>query len=184
MARVGAALRPRARGSVEAQRRKWQIRVGELAVYPGQGVARIESICTQEIAGQSLELVVLRRLEDDSRIMIPRDRLDHVGLRRVMSRADAQRIWEILRLRKRRRRRSGVTWSRQFREYQDKLKTGSVFEIAEVLRDLLRLQLEKELSFGERRVLDVAHSLLVQELAAAQNVRAESIEAELKAAVR
>jgi CarD family transcriptional regulator len=169
---------------VEAQRRKWQIRVGELAVYPGQGVARIENICMQEIAGQSLELVVLRRLEDDSRIMIPRDRLEHVGLRRVMSRADAQRIWEILKARKRRRRRSGVTWSRQFREYQDKLKTGSVFEIAEVLRDLLRLQLEKELSFGERRVLDVAHSLLVQELAAAQNVRAESIEAELKAAVR
>jgi CarD family transcriptional regulator len=169
---------------VEAQPKKWKARVGDLAVYPGQGVAKIEDVRTQEIAGHQLEFVVLRMIEDASRILIPRDRVDDVGLRRVMSKADAARIWEILRIRKRRRRRTGVTWSRQFREYQDKLKTGSVFEIAEVLRDLLRLQLEKELSFGERRVLDSARSLLVQELAAAQNTGADNIEAELKETVR
>jgi CarD family transcriptional regulator len=147
-------------------------------------VAKVEDVRTQEIAGQQHEFVVLRMIEDASRILIPRDRVDDVGLRRVMSKADAARIWEILRIRKRRRRRSGITWSRQFREYQDKLKTGSVFDIAEVLRDLLRLQLEKELSFGERRVLDSARSLLVQELAAAQNTGADNIEAELKQTVR
>ncbi len=101
-----------------------------------------------------------------------------------MKRKEANQIWEILRSGKRRGRRSGMAWSRQFREFQEKLRTGSNFEIAEVLRDLLRLQLEKELSFGERRVLHAARSLLVQELAAAQNSGAESIEAELKELVR
>ncbi len=78
-------------------------------------------------------------------------KVDQVGLRAVMKRKEANQIWEILRSGKRRGRRSGMAWSRQFREFQEKLRTGSNFEIAEVLRDLLRLQLEKELSFGERK---------------------------------
>ena len=110
--------------------------------------------------------------------------MEDVGLRRVMGRKDAVRIWEILRSRPTRRRRGGITWSRQFRDYRNKLRNGSVFEIAEVLRDLLQLQHEKELSFGERRVLDSARSLLVHELAAAQRTGAERIEAELKASIR
>lgn len=165
------------------QESKWVARLGDLVVYPGQGVARIVERKTQEIAGSEVEFLVLRMLEDDSRILIPRENVDRVGLRGVIGRRDADRIWEILRTRTRRRRRSGITWSRQFREYQEKLKTGSVFDIAEVLRDLLRLQREKELSFGERRVLDMARSLLVQELAAAQKTRPSQIEAELKSLV-
>ena len=162
----------------------WETRVGKLAVYPGYGVARIEALEKQEIAGQRLEFLVLRRLEDETRIMIPRDKLDEVGLRKVMNRADAKRMWEILRSRKRKRRRAGVAWSRQFREFQDKLRSGSIFEIAEVLRDLLRLQLEKELSFAERKLLENARSLVVQELAASQRTAAERIEAEIRDAVR
>ncbi len=176
------------RGRVPARRTKerdrWAGQVGELVVYPGQGVGRLEAIQKREIAGQKLEVLVLRMVEDESRIMIPRDKVEQVGLRGIIGRREATRIWEILATRPRRRRRAGVTWSRQFREYQDKLKSGSVFEIAEVLRDLLRLQRDKELSFGERRVLDAARSLLVQELAAAQNQATESVEAEIKERVR
>ena len=127
---------------------------------------------------------MLRRLEDATRILIPRDKVDKVGLRAVMKRKEANQIWEILRAGKRRGRRSGMAWSRQFREFQEKLRTGSNFEIAEVLRDLLRLQLEKELSFGERKLLESARSLLVQELAAAQKTEAEKIEAEIRDAIR
>ncbi len=166
------------------ERDRWAGHVGELVVYPGQGVGRLEAIQKREIAGQKLEVLVLRMVEDESRIMIPRDKVEQVGLRGIIGRREATRIWEILATRPRRRRRAGVTWSRQFREYQDKLKSGSVFEIAEVLRDLLRLQRDKELSFGERRVLDAARSLLVQELAAAQNQATESVEAEIKERVR
>ncbi len=169
---------------VRAPRKKWEGRVGELAVYPGHGVVRIEELRRQEIAGQRRHFLVLRMVEDDSRILIPREKAEDVGLRRVMGRKQVARIWEILRTRPARRRRGGLTWSRQFRDYRDKLRSGSVFDIAEVLRDLLQLQREKELSFGERRVLDSARSLLVHELAAAQKVAANRVEAELKASIR
>ena len=171
-------------GTVRARRKKWEGRVGQLAVYPGHGVVRIEELRRQVIAGQRRHFLVLRMVEDDSRILIPREKAEDVGLRRVMGRKEAARIWEILRTRAAPRRRGGVTWSRQFRDYRDKLRTGSVFDIAEVLRDLLQLQHEKELSFGERRVLDSARSLLVHELAAAQKVAAGHVEAELKASIR
>jgi len=142
-------------------------------------VGRLEAVRKESIAGKALDVLVLRMLEDDSRILVPRQNADLVGLRGVMKKDEAEKIWEILRTRTR-RRRGAVTWSRQFREYQDKLKSGSVSEIAEVLRDLLRLQKEKELSFGERRVLDAARSLLVQELAAAQNKHTDRIEEEIR----
>lgn len=161
----------------------WVARIGELVVYPGHGVARISELRRQEIAGQSIELLVLRMVEDESRILIPRAQLGRAGLRGVVGREDADRIWGILRARTRKRRGHGVTWSRQFREYQDKLRTGSVFEVAEVLRDLLRLQTQKELSFGEHKLLESARSLIVQELAASQRSEATDIEREIKAAV-
>ncbi len=166
-------------GGVAGRERKWERRIGELLVYPAHGVGRLEAVRSESIAGRALDVLVLRMLEDDSRILVPKQNADLVGLRGVMKKDEAEKIWEILRTRTR-RRRGAVTWSRQFREYQDKLKSGSVSEIAEVLRDLLRLQKEKELSFGERRVLDAARSLLVQELAAAQNKHTDRIEEEIR----
>ena len=72
------------------------------------------------------------------------------------------------------------TWNRRYREYMDKIKSGSVYEIAEVLRDLSLLKFEKELSFGERKMLDTAKSLLVKELSLAQKIKEEDVEEELK----
>jgi CarD family transcriptional regulator len=163
--------------------RRWEAKVGELAVYPGPGGARIEALQIRAIAGQKLEFLVLRKLDDESRILIPRDRIAEVGLRPPIERADAQRIWKILKERKRTKARSGIAWSRQFRELQEKLKLGTIFETAEVLRDLLRLQHTKELSFGERKLLENARSLLVQELAAAEDIGTEEVEASIRAAV-
>lgn len=164
--------------------RKWEAKVGELAVYPGHGVARIEALQVREIAGRRLEFLVLRKLDDESRILIPRDRIAEVGLRPPIERDEAARIWKILKERKRSKARSGIAWSRQFRELQDKLKVGTIFETAEVLRDLLRLQHTKELSFGERKLLESARSLLVQELAAAEKANTDEIEASIRAAVK
>lgn len=165
------------------QRRSWKVRVGELAVYPGHGVARIVEFRIQEIAGQSMEFVVLRMVDDDSRILIPREKIDKVGLRSIVGTKDADRIWKILRSRAGHPRARGIAWSRQFREYQDKVRTGTVFQIAEVLRDLLRLQCEKELSFGEHKLLESARTLIVQELAAAQRSEATEVEREIKSIV-
>ncbi len=163
---------------------RWTPSVGGYAVYPGRGVARIVELRTQEIAGQVTEFLVLRLLEDDSRILIPSGNVDRVGLREVVKIEDAKKIWEVLARRTRQRVSHGVTWSRQFRAYQDKVRSGSVFEVAEVLRDLMRLQSRKELSFGEHRLLESARGLIVGELAAVQASEATEIEREIKAVVR
>lgn len=180
----GSGVTGFAGGVLGAIARKWVAKVGELAVYPGHGVARVEAVQVREIGGQKLEFLVLRKLDDESRILIPRDRVDEVGLRPPIERAEAARIWKILRESKRTKARSGIAWSRQFRELQEKLKIGTIFETAEVLRDLLRLQHTKELSFGERKLLENARSLLVQELAAAEQTGTEEIEASIRAAVK
>lgn len=160
----------------------WKPRVGDRAVYPGQGVARIAKRQQLEIGGQKCDFFVLQLIEDDSRILVPADKLVEVGLRRVMGDEDAKKLWRIL---KKRTQKSsgGVTWSRQFRNYQEKIKNGSVFEAAEVMRDLLRLQTRKELSFGEHRLLENARMLVVQELAASQALEAVDVEAEIRSAI-
>lgn len=162
--------------------RAWEPKVGDFAVYPGHGVARVVDFRIQEIAGQELNFLVLRLVDDDSRILVPLDKLARVGLRQVMGRREAGQIWGILRKRTR-KRQGGVTWSRQFRQFQEKVRTGSVFDAAEVLRDLLRLQKTKELSFGEHKLLESARALVVQELAAAQAAEAAEVEREIRATV-
>ncbi len=168
---------------MQAPGEEWKARVGEYAVYPGRGVARIVDLRIQEIAGQVSEFLVLLMVDDDSRILIPRENADRVGLRSIMDSQDAEKTWKILRTPTRQRIAHGVTWSRQFREYQQKIRTGSVFQVAEVLRDLMRLQSHKELSFGEHQLLESSRSLIVQELAAVQASDASEIEREIKAIV-
>ncbi len=178
----GETAKPKAKP--RGRPRDWAAKVGELAVYPGHGVARIEALQSRDIGGGTQEFLVLCKLEDESRILIPRDRIAEVGLRPVMKRKQAAEIWALLKEPGNGARKQGVPWSRQFREYQDKLREGTIFDTAEVLRDLMLLQHNKELSFGERKLLESARSLLVQELAAAENSAPEEIEAEIRAAVK
>jgi CarD family transcriptional regulator len=157
--------------------------VGDLVVYPGQGVAKVEEFGTKQIGGANCEFLVLRMASGASRIMIPVGKIRDVGLRPLMGLEEAERIWKILRTRPQ-GRQGRQTWIRQFREYQDRIKTGSVFDIAEVLRNLLLLQREKELSFGEHRVLDSARTLLAEELAAVERRSVEDVLAEIKQLAR
>jgi CarD family transcriptional regulator len=158
----------------------WATREGALAVYPSHGVVRIDGVCLQEISGREVEMLALRLIEDDSRIFVPLDRAEGVGLREVISKEEAEEIWKTLAGRGGRSLRSGGPWSRRFRDYQEKVRRGSVFDVAEVLADLMHLQLEKELSFGEQRLLDTARSRIVHEIAAAENRSPESVEADLR----
>jgi CarD family transcriptional regulator len=162
----------------------WVKRLGALAVYPGHGVVRVDSLRTQEIGGNPVEFLVLRLIEDDSRILVPVGNTARLGLREVIDRTEASQIRKILRARTRTPPRGGGPWSRRFRDYQEKLRRGSIFEMAEVLSDLLRLQLEKELSFGEQRMLDSAWTRIVYELAAAESLPPEEVGTELRALLR
>ena len=150
---------------------------GDLAVYPAHGVGKIEKIETQEISGCRQDFYVMRILENDMIILIPTKNVGNVGLREIMSLNDVPKLYSILR--KRDVIIENQTWNRRYREYMDKIKTGSIFEVAEVYRDLLQLKLDKELSFGERKMLDTARTLLVKEISLAKKVGEEQIEQDL-----
>jgi CarD family transcriptional regulator len=106
--------------------------------------------------------------------MIPINNIAMVGLRRVIHLEEVPKVYDILK--KKDIEIENQTWNRRYREYMQKIKSGSVFEVAEVLRDLFILKLEKDLSFGERKMLDSARNLLVKELSIAQNSSEEIIE--------
>ena len=151
--------------------------VGDLAVYPAHGVGIIEKIETQEISGCRQDFYVMRILDNDMIIMIPTNNVNNVGLRDVIGNKEVDKLYSILE--KRDVTIDNQTWNRRYREYMDKIKTGSIFEVAEVYRDLLILKTEKDLSFGERKMLDTARSLLVKEISLAKKVGEDQIEKDL-----
>jgi CarD family transcriptional regulator len=153
-------------------------KVGDLAVYPAHGVGVIERIETQEISGSSQDFYVMRILDNGMIIMIPTRNVNSVGLREIIQKKEVQKLYSILK--KRDVPVDNQTWNRRYREYMDKIKTGSVYEVAEVYRDLLMLKIEKELSFGERKMLDTARSLLVKEISLAKQVAEAQIERDLE----
>ena len=152
-------------------------KAGDLAVYPAHGVGIIERIESQEISGCIQEFYVMRILDNDMIIMIPTRNVNNVGLREIIGQSEVPKLYSILK--KRDVIIDNQTWNRRYREYMDKIKTGSVYEVAEVYRDLLMLKLEKDLSFGERKMLDTARSLLVKEISLAKKVAEQQIEKDL-----
>ena len=153
-------------------------RIGDKAVYPGHGVGVIEAIETKQISGKEQSFFMLRIVDNGMTIMIPRDNVAGVRLREVIRKIDVSKVIQILKDRD--ITLDNQTWNRRYREYMEKINTGSIYEIAEVLRDLHLLKAEKELSFGERKIMDVAKNLLVKELAIARNVKESDILREIK----
>ena len=152
-------------------------KVGEKVVYPAHGVGVIQSVQTRVISGTEKTFYMLRILENDMTIMIPTENVASVGLRRIIGKDMVNKVYKILR--ERRVEIDQHTWNRRYREYTEKIKTGSVLEIATVLRDLFVLKGDKELSFGERKMLDTARNLLVKELSIARAHPEEKIIEEL-----
>ncbi|MDX1777928.1 MAG: CarD family transcriptional regulator [Thermodesulfobacteriota bacterium] len=153
-------------------------KTGDMAVYPTHGVGIIESIEHKEISGDKQTFYVLRVLGNGMTIMIPTDNADSVGLRQVISQKQVPKVYKILK--KKNIEIDAQTWNRRYREYIEKIKTGSIFEVAGVLRDLFLLRVDKDLSFGERRMLDTARNLLIKELSIVKKSPEKSIEKELK----
>ncbi len=154
-------------------------KIGDLAVYPAHGVGVIQAIETRSISGERREsFYVLRVLDTGITIMVPVQNTDQVGLRRIMDARAVTSVYRILRARE--VDVEPKPWNRRYRQYMDKLKSGSPFEIAEVLRNLLLLKGEKALSFGERKMLDTARTLLVKEISLAKAIPEEAVEADLR----
>ena len=157
---------------------KQLFKVGDKAVYPAQGVAEVISIEEKDIAGNRLKFYVLRILDTNRKIMVPVNNAKSVGLRRPISETEIEEIFAILR--ERTIAFDNQTWNRRYRGFMDKIKTGSVFDVAEVMRDLYRLRAEKSLSFGERRMLDTARGLIVKEIAIARDQTEENVKTEIE----
>ena len=153
--------------------------IGDKAVYPAQGVTEIMGIESREIAGTQHSFYVLRVLDTDKKVFVPINKVRSVGLRSVIAGEEIEEVYCILR--ERPAKFDQQTWNRRYRRYLEKIKTGSVYDVAEVLRDLYLLKYDKNLSFGERKMLDTARSLLVKELSVARGKDEEAIEGELEA---
>lgn len=155
-----------------------EYKVGDKVVYPAHGVGVIEDVESRTISGAEAMFYSLRIIDSDMKILIPTTKSKSVGLRRVIGKDMVNKVYKVLR--EKRVTVDQATWNRRYREYTEKIKTGSVLEIAEVLRDLFMLKGDKELSFGERKMLDTARNLLVKELAIAKANTEENIMEELK----
>ena len=146
---------------------------GDMAVYPARGVGVIKAIETQTVAGIDHKFYVLEILENGMTIMIPTASSENVGLRAIVSKRQVEEVIDIL---EDRTSEIGTqTWNRRYRDYMEKIKTGSVHEVAEVLRDLFLLSVDKDLSYGEKKMLDTAKNLLVKELSLAQEIEEASV---------
>lgn len=152
--------------------------IGQMAVYPAHGVGVIESVQEREVSGQPQKFYIMRLLDNDMIIMIPTTNARNIGLRDMIDGSAVPEVYEILRSRP--PRINNQTWNRRYRDYMDKIKTGSPFRVAEVLRDLSLLKTEKDLSFGERKMLDTAKNLLVKELSLVDQKKEDEIEAQLQ----
>ena len=155
-----------------------EFNVGDKAVYPAQGVAEVVGIDQKEISGKIQRFYVLRVLDSDMRILVPVDKAEQVGLREVVQEDQIREVYDILK--EKELHVDKQTWNRRYRGFMEKIKIGSLFEVAEVFRDLYRLKETKTLSFGERRMLDTAKNLIVKELSVAKKTTEVKVEKELE----
>jgi len=148
--------------------------IGDVVVYPAHGVSEVESIEKREISGNSISFFILKVLDIQMTVMVPVTNVDNVGIRQLIDDEGIEKVLEIL------NQRSvpidNQTWNRRYREYMEKIKSGSAFEIAEVLRDLNILKRGKELSFGERKMYDTAKTLLVNEISTSKKTDKKEVE--------
>jgi CarD family transcriptional regulator len=153
-------------------------KTGEMAVHPKHGVGEVVEVEERDMGGKKSTFYVLRIVDTGLKVMVPTDAASRVGLRPIMKKREAQKIFDILKTPE-----VAVDvqpWNRRFRAYTEMLKSGLPSEIAKVLRDMYRLKFDKDLSFGERRLLDQARSLLIQELALAKKVAPAAMEGEIQ----
>jgi len=153
--------------------------VGDKAYVPNHGVGIVREISQQEIDGQVYQMYVIKILDSGLTYSVPLAQIGARGIRAVIPAAAVEKVYDVLRDKE--TPADKQTWNRRYREYTHKIQTGEPHQVAAVLRELARLKSEKTLSFGERKMYDQAHSLIVQELAAARDVDDQVIVDEIEA---
>jgi len=176
---VASSIKGDAGANDDSESAEMNFKIGDKIVYPGHGVGEIEGLRTTVLGGQEHHIYNIKILDSGMKVMVPVSQAAAVGLRKIIDRRAIDEVFMILK--DRNFKIDTQTWNRRFREYSQKIKTGSVFEIAVVLRDLSVLSADKELSFGEKKMLDMAESLLVSEIAIAKSRPHDKVVGELRA---
>lgn len=154
------------------------LKIGQVAVYPGHGVGKIESIEEKEFSGTKQSFYIMRILDTDMTIMIPVDGEKNAGLRSIVGHRDVTKVYDILK--DTTTTHDNAPWNRRYKEYMERIKSGSIFEVATVLRELYSLRVDKELSFGEKKMFEIARNLIKKELSIALDKKEEQIELEIE----
>ena len=154
--------------------------VGDKVVYPHHGAATIEKREKMVAFGEEREYLVLRLAYGDLILRVPADNTDEVGLREVINLEEVEEVFEVLR---KKEARMPTNWSRRFKNHVEKLKSGDVYQVAEVVRNLSLRDNEKGLSAGEKRMLSKARQILISELTFAIDVDEAEAEKQLDEAL-
>jgi len=155
-------------------------RIGAKVVYPTHGVGLVEAIESKEVSGGRQSFYILRIIGSGMTIMVPTKNAKRVGLREVIERAEIPKVMAIL---KKNDLEISPNWNRRFKDNLERIKTGSLYEVALVLRKLVLLQKERNLSFGEKKMLENVRKLIVSEISHASGVDQEKARALVERAV-
>ena len=153
-----------------------RFKVGDKAVYPSHGVTIIKNIESREVAGNTLDFYGLQIVSSGATLMVPTSASERAGMRVLIGDVEIDQVFAIL-------RKPGKVpqriWNRRFREFSEKLRTGALGDVAEVLRDLWTLQGTKELSPGEKKLMERAREMIVAEISADQSSDQGDIDAQI-----
>jgi CarD family transcriptional regulator len=157
-----------------------EFRVGEKVVYPNHGVGIIEEVTRRPVNGVAEEFYMLRIHSNASLVMVPITNVKSVGLRRIIKKADVEGLFKLL---DEDFFEPESDWKGRYKDHSEKMRTGSIFQVAEVLRNLVYLSFKKSLSFREKRMLDRAKQLIISEVATVRGLSEKLVEEQIDRAL-
>jgi len=152
--------------------------IGDKVVYPMHGAGIIEAIEEKEVLGEKHRYYVMKLPIGEMKVMIPMESVEDIGLRQIIDGAGVEKVYHILRGEV---SAMSQNWNRRYRANMEKIRSGDIYEVAEVVRNLAIRDREKGLSTGERKMLDNARQILISELVLAQGATEEQVETDLNA---
>lgn len=151
--------------------------IGDKVVYPVHGAGVIEAIEEKEILGELRKYYIMKMPLDDMKVMIPLDGMDQIGIREIISEEEVEMVFAVLSAQI---TEMSANWNKRYRANMDRIKTGDIFEVAEVVRNLTLKDREKALSTGERKIMQNAKQVLLSELILATDRSKEDLLKEIE----
>jgi CarD family transcriptional regulator len=157
-----------------------EFKIGDKVIYPNHGVGVIEEVLRAQAGDVAQNFFRLRIVSNGSTVLVPTSNTRHVGLRKILTKKDIEKVYKVLRGRK-----VSVTqdWKGRFQEHSEKMRSGDIYEVASVLKSLTLLSRTKNLSYRERKMLDKSKYLVVSEIASVSNMEETDVEQKVDKAV-